>query len=75
MGDDLPQIDRIIIYIDDLDRCPPQRVVEMLEAIHLLLAVELFVCGRRCRPALAAARDRRALPRPTPPPRPARGRR
>ena len=42
-GDALPAIDRIIIYIDDLDRCPPHRVVQMLEAIHLLLAVELFV--------------------------------
>lgn len=42
-GDTLPRIDRIIIYVDDLDRCPPRRVVEMLEAIHLLLAVELFV--------------------------------
>ncbi|MFG3295651.1 P-loop NTPase fold protein [Streptomyces sp. NPDC048179] len=41
--DELPQIDRIIVYIDDLDRCPPARVMEMLEAIHLLLAVELFV--------------------------------
>jgi hypothetical protein len=42
-GDQLPAIDRIVVYIDDLDRCPPARVVEMLEAIHLLLAVELFV--------------------------------
>ncbi|MEU7873299.1 P-loop NTPase fold protein [Dactylosporangium sp. NPDC049140] len=42
-GDRLPRIDRIILYIDDLDRCPPRRVVEMLEAIHLLLAVDLFV--------------------------------
>ncbi|MET9088977.1 P-loop NTPase fold protein [Streptomyces sp. NPDC004237] len=42
-SDQLPQIDRIIVYIDDLDRCPPGRVMEMLEAIHLLLAVELFV--------------------------------
>ena len=42
-GDTLPRIDRIILYIDDLDRCPPSRVVEMLEAIHLLLAVDLFV--------------------------------
>jgi hypothetical protein len=39
----LPRIDRIVVYIDDLDRCPPARVVEMLEAIHLLLAVNLFV--------------------------------
>jgi len=42
-GDQLPAIDRIVIYIDDLDRCPPGRVVDMLEAIHLLLALEVFV--------------------------------
>jgi WD40 repeat protein len=42
-GDQLPAIDRIVVYIDDLDRCPPDRVVDMLEAIHLLLALELFV--------------------------------
>lgn len=42
-GDSLPAIDRIVICIDDLDRCPPSRVVEMLEAVHLLLAVDLFV--------------------------------
>ncbi|MGW6623370.1 P-loop NTPase fold protein [Nocardia sp. NPDC055002] len=41
--DELPQIDRIVLYIDDLDRCPPDRVVQLLEAIHLLLAVRLFV--------------------------------
>jgi hypothetical protein len=34
---------RIILYIDDLDRCPPKKVVEVLEAVHLLLAFELFV--------------------------------
>ena len=41
--DELPVIDRIVLYIDDLDRCPPRRVVEVLEAIHLLLAINLFV--------------------------------
>ncbi len=40
---EFPQIDRIVLYVDDLDRCPPSRVVEVLEAIHLLLAVRLFV--------------------------------
>ena len=40
---DLPAVDRIVLYIDDLDRCPPQRVVEMLQAVHLLLAFPLFV--------------------------------
>lgn len=34
---------RIILYIDDLDRCPPEKVIEVLQAIHLLLAFKLFV--------------------------------
>lgn len=36
-------IQRIVLYIDDLDRCPPSRVVEVLQAVHLLLAFPLFV--------------------------------
>jgi hypothetical protein len=40
---ELPPIQRIILYIDDLDRCRPDRVVEVLEAVHLLLAFPLFV--------------------------------
>lgn len=36
-------LDRIVLYIDDLDRCGPRQVVEVLEAVHLLLALELFV--------------------------------
>ena len=38
-----PPLERIVLYIDDLDRCPPKRVVEVLEAVHLMLALELFV--------------------------------
>jgi hypothetical protein len=34
---------RIVLYIDDLDRCPPAKVVEVLEAVHLLLSFPLFV--------------------------------
>jgi hypothetical protein len=34
---------RVILYIDDLDRCPPPRVVEMLEAVQLLLNTKLFI--------------------------------
>lgn len=34
---------RVVIYIDDLDRCPPQRVVATLEAVHLLLSFPLFI--------------------------------
>jgi len=36
-------VDRVVLYIDDLDRCPPDRVVEVLQAVHLLCAVPLFV--------------------------------
>ncbi|MBI5853481.1 MAG: hypothetical protein HZB39_20925 [Planctomycetes bacterium] len=42
-GTSLPVIDRIVLYVDDLDRCPADKVVAMLEAIHLLLAIDLFV--------------------------------
>ncbi|MBK1986573.1 hypothetical protein A0J48_003275 [Sphaerospermopsis aphanizomenoides BCCUSP55] len=34
---------RIVLYIDDLDRCPPDRVVQVLEAVQLLLNTELFI--------------------------------
>ena len=34
---------RIIILIDDLDRCPPQQVVKVLEAAQLLVKTRLFV--------------------------------
>jgi hypothetical protein len=36
-------LERIVLYIDDLDRCPPQRVVDVLAAVHLMLALPLFV--------------------------------
>jgi hypothetical protein len=37
--DELAQApERIILFIDDLDRCPPDKVVDVLEAIQLLLA-------------------------------------
>jgi hypothetical protein len=34
--------DRIVLYIDDLDRCTEEQVYAVLQAIHLLLAFELF---------------------------------
>jgi hypothetical protein len=43
LGWDVQPIERIVLYIDDLDRCPPTRVVEVLQAVHLLLAFDLFV--------------------------------
>ncbi|MGO4615414.1 P-loop NTPase fold protein [Nocardia sp. 2YAB30] len=36
-------VDRIVLYIDDLDRCRPDQVVDVLQAVHLLLAFELFI--------------------------------
>ncbi len=42
-GDALPRVDRIVLYIDDLDRCDERQVVSVLQAVHLLLAFELFV--------------------------------
>ncbi|HCA09883.1 P-loop NTPase fold protein [Chryseobacterium sp.] len=36
-------LERIILYIDDLDRCPEENVVEVLEAVNLLMAFPLFV--------------------------------
>ncbi len=34
---------RIVLYIDDLDRCPPDKVVQVLEAVQLLLSTQIFV--------------------------------
>ena len=34
---------RIVLFIDDLDRCPPDKVVEVLEATQLLMKTSLFV--------------------------------
>ena len=36
-------IDRVVLYVDDLDRCPAGRVAEVLQAVHLLLAFPLFI--------------------------------
>ena len=35
--------DRVVLYIDDRDRCPSDQVVRVLETIHLLLNTDLFV--------------------------------
>lgn len=37
------RLQRIILYIDDLDRCPEDRVIEVLEAVNLIMAFPLFV--------------------------------
>ena len=38
-----PELERVVIVIDDLDRCPPEKVVSVLEAVHLLFDFRLFV--------------------------------
>lgn len=43
LDDKLEHVDRIILYIDDLDRCPADKVMDVLQAVHLLLAYPLFV--------------------------------
>lgn len=35
-------VDRIVLFVDDLDRCEPEKVVDVLQAVHLLLAYPLF---------------------------------
>jgi hypothetical protein len=36
-------LERIVLYVDDLDRCPEDTVVQVLEAVNLLMAFPLFV--------------------------------
>jgi hypothetical protein len=36
-------LERIVLYIDDLDRCSEARVLEVLEAVHLIMTFNLFV--------------------------------
>jgi hypothetical protein len=40
-----PPVNRIVLYIDDLDRCNEKTVLAVLEAVHLLLAFPLFACA------------------------------
>ncbi|WP_157760982.1 P-loop NTPase fold protein [Chitinophaga caeni] len=37
------RLERIILYIDDLDRCSEENVVQVLEAVNLLMAFPLFI--------------------------------
>lgn len=36
------KLNRIILYIDDLDRCSDEKVLEVIQAVHLLMAFPLF---------------------------------
>lgn len=71
----LRAIDRVVLYIDDLDRCQPNDVVRVLQLVHMLLAFELFVVvvavdARWVEQALRQsypwlARDKRGIPIPS----------
>jgi hypothetical protein len=37
------KFNRIVLYVDDLDRCDPDKVVEVLQAVNMLLSFRLFV--------------------------------
>ena len=41
--DSKPPFTRIVLKIDDLDRCPSSKVAEVLQAVHLFLNFPLFV--------------------------------
>ena len=36
-------VNRVVLYIDDLDRCPPEVVVRVLEAVSMLLTFPMFI--------------------------------
>jgi WD40 repeat protein len=42
-GTGRPPLQRIVLYLDDLDRCTPKRVVDVLQAMNLLLSMRLFL--------------------------------
>ncbi|NWA05590.1 P-loop NTPase fold protein [Pseudomonas gingeri] len=42
-GTEVKAFKRIVLYIDDLDRCPPEKVVDVLQVVHLLLTFPIFV--------------------------------
>ena len=45
---DEAKIQKLIILIDDLDRCLPDRIIDNLEAIKLFLNVEKYRICNRC---------------------------
>lgn len=40
---ELGPLSRIVLYVDDLDRCEPARVVEVLQVLQLLASTPIFV--------------------------------
>ena len=44
-GSELPVVGAVLadLKIDDLDRCPPEKVADVLQAVHLFLNFPLFI--------------------------------
>jgi hypothetical protein len=42
-SESLPRGKRVVVFIDDLDRCDPEKAVEVLEAVKLLLEFKRFI--------------------------------
>ncbi len=42
-ADNLTNATKVIVFIDDLDRCDPKKAVEVLEAVKLLLELDRFI--------------------------------
>jgi hypothetical protein len=36
------RVERLIVYVDDLDRCSPERVAEVVRALHVIFALSPF---------------------------------
>lgn len=51
----LPPGTRLVIFIDDLDRCNPERVVDVLEAMNVLLAFKQFIVFLAIDPRIVAS--------------------
>src|SRR5690606_16413114 len=43
IGESIPAGERVVVFVDDLDRCSPDRVLEVIEAIRLVMDVPGFV--------------------------------
>ncbi|WP_454084193.1 KAP family P-loop NTPase fold protein [Georgenia sp. Marseille-Q6866] len=43
IGESIPAGERVVVFVDDLDRCSPDRVLEVVEAIRLVMDVPGFV--------------------------------
>lgn len=60
---------RVIVFIDDLDRCNPKAAVRLLEGLKIYLSLPncLFVLGMNERVLIDGIRDELSAPKETPP--------